>query len=218
MNWYAKEEGSGFFRREWTPVIPSMPDDDKIKSRVRCFDTAMSVPTETLPDPDWTVGVLIARTVNDEYIIEDVQRFRKRAGEVEMEVMDIVARDIDLYGSAKYKAYLPQDPAGAGISVRVHQAKLFASHKVPIRFIKVGSQNSKLKRFEPFAASAFNGIVRVLLADWNDEYFYELERFDGTRKCGHDDQVDATSDSWNTIATTKELLTINPDRLRVPMR
>ena len=214
-NWYAKEEGAGYFRREWVePILDSMPDENNISRRIRCFDTAMSVPTEANNDPDWTAGVLIAATKTGEYIIEDVQRFRKRAGECEEEIMQIIRDDIDMFGSGNYKAYLPQDPAGAGIAVRNHQARMFAAEGIPVRFIKVGSQKSKLKRFEPFAASAENGLIRVLKANWNDEYFYELEKFDGTRRCGHDDQVDATSDAFNTIATNKELPKLSANKLK----
>lgn len=214
MNWYAKEEGAGYFRREWTPIIDRMPDEQHIKLRVRCFDTAMSVPTEQNNDPDYTAGVLMAVTKNNDYIIEDVIRFRKRAGEVEQELVKIVQDDIDMYGSSTYKAFLPQDPAGAGVAVKTHQAKLFASYGIPIRFIKVGSQKSKLKRFEPFAASAQNTLISVLKAPWNDEYFYELEAFDGTRKRGHDDQVDATSDAFNTVATSREIVLPSAGSLR----
>lgn len=186
-NWYATEEGAGYFRREWVePLITKMPPESQIKRRVRCFDLAGSVPTENNPDPDYTVGLLMCKTTDDRYIIEDVIRFRKRAGEVENAVIDIVAQDRKMYGS-NYQAYLPQDPAAAGQTARVYYSKMFASRGVPIRFVKVGSQNSKLKRFEPFAASAENGLVQVLKADWNQEFFYELEVFDGTRKTRHDD-------------------------------
>lgn len=216
MNWYAKEEGAGYFRREWLfePLKQPFPED-QIQSRVRCFDLASTEPTEANPNPDWTVGVLIAKTKSGLYVIEDMVRFRKRAGEVEQLIIDIVEKDVDLYGSDKYKGYLPIDPGSAGKTSKIYYAKLFAERKVPIRFIKVGTKNSKMKRFEPFSASSENELVRIVKGDWNDEFFYELEAFGGNNKNVHDDIVDSVSDGFNVLATKKELPKINAKLLKM---
>lgn len=215
-NWYAKEEGAGYFRREWLfePLRQPLPDD-QIQSRVRCFDLASSEPTEANPNPDWTVGVLIAKTKSGLYVIEDMVRFRKRAGEVEQKIIDIIEKDVDLYGSDKYKGYLPIDPGAAGKTSKIYYAKLFAERKVPVRFIKVGTKNSKMKRFEPFSASSENELVRIVKGDWNDDFFYELEAFGGTNKNVHDDIVDSVSDGFNVLATKKELPKINAKLLKM---
>lgn len=215
LNWYAKEEGAGYFRREWLfePLEHPYPEDE-IKARVRCFDLASSVPTEANPDPDYTVGVLIAKTKSGIYVIEDMVRFRKRAGEVEQAVIDIIEKDRDMFGS-KYTGYLPVDPAAAGKTTKIYYSKLFAERGVPVRFAKVGTKNSKLKRFEPFSASSENELVRILKADWNEEFFYELEAFDGTRKKIHDDIVDSVSDGFNILATKKELPQVNAKLLKM---
>lgn len=214
-NWFAREEAAGYFKREWVGDILKQPyPERRIKQRVRCFDLAASVPTEANPDPDWTVGLLMAKTTDDIYVVEDVIRFRKRAGEVEEEVIRIVEEDRKMFGS-KYKAYLPQDPAAAGKTVRSYYSKLFASRGIPIYFVKVGTKNSKLKRFEPFSASAQNDLVQVLEGDWNETYFQELEAFDGVRKKQHDDQIDVTSDAFNILATKKELPNINAKLLKM---
>jgi len=63
---------------------------------------------------------------------------------------------------------------------------------------------SKVVRFQPFAAASEAGLVSYVEADWNESYFFELEAFDGTRKVS-DDQVDATSDSFITLAIRKEI-------------
>ena len=214
-SWEAREEAGGHFKREWTPIINSI-DEDKIVQRVRCFDLASSVPTEANPYPDWTVGVLMAKTVDGRYIIEDVQRFQKRAGEVEMAVIDIVRKDKEYY-KGNYKAYLPQDPASAGQISRKYWAKMFAEQGIPIYFIKSGTHGSKLKRFEPFSASSENGLIEVLKADWNNAFFSELEGFDGKRSNSSkkDDQVDPTSDCFNILATKKELPKLNARKLRM---
>lgn len=182
-NWYAREEESGYFKREWTPTIDQMPTD--VVRRVRCWDLASSIPSEVYPDPDYTVGVLIAKTRSGFYIVEDVQRFRKRAGENIQEIIRIAKEDNAMYG--RVECYLPQDPS-SGASVRIYHTQEFNKHGLVVRFIKVLSSKSKLQRFEPFAASSENGLVQVLKAEWNDIYFSELEAFDGTRRSRrHDD-------------------------------
>lgn len=214
-SWEAREEAGGFFKREWTPLIGSV-DENQILRRVRCFDLASSVPTEANPYPDWTCGVLMAKTKDGRYIIEDVQRFQKRAGEVEQAVINIVKKDKEYYPD-NYKAYLPQDPASAGQIARKYWAKLFTEQGLPIYFIKSGSHGGKLKRFEPFSASSENGLVEVVKADWNNSFFSELEGFDGKRSTSSkkDDQVDCVSDAFNVLATKKELPTINAKLLKM---
>ena len=46
--------------------------------------------------------------------------------------------------------------------------------------------------------------------EWCDEYFKELEKFDGISRRYHDDQVDGTSTAYNYLATTKEYVKLNP--------
>lgn len=207
--WTAREEDAGYFKRKWTPVVKSLPKDVDIVKRVRCFDLASSVPSEAYPNPDWTVGVLMCKTRSGEYYIEHVERFRMRAGEVENAIIEIVRKDREHYGSC-YKAYLPQDPASAGQIARKYWSKLFAEKGIPIYFNKVGSKNGKLKRAEPFFASAENSLVYVVEGEWNSCFFDELESFDDKRSSTKkDDQVDANSDCFNLLATTKELPKLN---------
>jgi len=206
-NWLAVEEESGYFKRSWVSMRnPHDPKDmsylkDVIR-RVRAYDLAGSIPSEAYPNPDWTVGVLIAKTKQGDYIVEDVVRWRKRSGESLEEIIRVAKDDNKRYG--KVQLYLPQDPGQAGQETRIFRAKLFAGEGLKVKFIKVSSKKNKLIRFEPFSNAAENEIVSVVKADWNDEYFSELEGFDLVSKTRKDDQVDATSDSFNVLATTKE--------------
>lgn len=191
MNWLAREEEAGYFKKEWVgellnPMNKSdMSYKDRVVRRVRCYDLAGSVPSEKFSNPDWSVGVLIARTNDGEFIVEDVVRFRQRAGEVIQTIMDVAREDKKRFGNVS--TYLPIDPGAAGITAKQYQAKLFAQAGIPIKFIKVGTKNSKLKRFEPFANAAENRLIRVVKADWNDAYFSELEGFDGISRTKKDD-------------------------------
>ncbi len=214
-NWFAREESSGYFKRAWTQIIETVPEDQIVR-RVRCFDLASSIPSESNPYPDWTVGVLMAKTRDGRYIVEHVERFQKRAGEVEQAIIDIVRKDRE-YFKGNYKAYLPHEPASAGAIARKYWSKLFAEQGIPIYFTKVSGNNGKLKSFEPFSASAENGLIEVVKADWNSDFFKELEMFDGKRSSSHkkDDQCDATASCFNILATNKELPKLNAAKLRM---
>lgn len=215
-NWLAREEGSGYFKRSWTPINKSIDifNGDEVVRRVRAWDLASTLPSEAYPDPDYTVGVLIARTRSGYYVVEDMVRGRWRAGELESMLVEQTRKDIEMYGY-NCVGYLPVEPASAGKIMKHHMSRVFAQERVPIKFFKVGSGKSKLDRFLPFASVAENGLVKIKEDDWNEEFLTELELFTGTRSKIHDDIVDATSDAYNLIATTKELPRFNANKLKV---
>ena len=215
-NWYAREEGSGYFKRDWTPIktAKEIYVDDPVVRRVRAWDLASTLPSESNPSPDYTVGVLVARTKSGYYVVEDMIRGRWRAGELENMLVAQTQKDIEMYGHSCI-GYLPIEPASAGKIMRHHMSKLFASERTPIKFFKVGSGKSKLDRFLPFASVAENELVKLVKADWNNDFLSELEAFTGVRSKIHDDIVDATSDAYNLIATTKELPVIKSSLLKM---
>ena len=67
--------------------------------------------------------------------------------------------------------------------------------------IKLGEQ----ERFAPFCAASEHGGVDILVAEWNDEFFQELESFDGGKKRRHDDIVDSCADGYMMLATTTQI-------------
>ena len=212
MNWYAQEEGAGYFKRDWVTMLNPMNKDDmsyrdQVVARVRAYDLAGSVPSEQYPNPDYSAGVLIARTKDGRYIIEDAVRWRKRSGETLDEIMRIAKEDKKLFGNVKL--FLPQDPAQSGLTAKMYQAKVFAQNGIPVKFIKVGTKNGKVKRFENFSVAAENGLISVVRGLWNDVYFAELEGFDGVSRTKKDDLVDATSDTFNSLVTNKEYKKFN---------
>lgn len=139
---------------------------------------------------------------------------RWRAGELEKMLVEQTRKDREMYGSG-VSGYLPIEPASAGKIQQRHFAVLFAQAGVPIRFFRVGTSKSKLDRFLPFSSVAENGLVFVVEAEWNDEYFYELEAFTGARSKVHDDIVDSQSDAHNILAVSKELPQIKASLLKM---
>jgi predicted phage terminase large subunit-like protein len=215
-SWWARQESSSYFQRAWTPTVTmqELLKTDEIVKRVRVWDLASTLPSEQYPDPDYTAGVLIARTRAGYYVVEDLFHGRWRAGELEKNLVDQTKKDIEMYGYGCVN-YLPIEPASAGKIQKHHFSRVFAEAGVPVKFFKVGSKKSKLDKFLPFSSVAENGLVVVIKAEWNDEYFYELEAFTGSRNKVHDDIVDSTSDGYNIIATSKELPTFNARLLKM---
>ena len=205
-NWFARQESSSYFQRAWTPVVNAVDflKGETVVKRIRCWDLASTLPSEQYPDPDYTAGVLIARTKSGYYFVEDVVHGRWRAGELEKMLVEQTQKDIEMYGYMCLN-YLPIEPASAGKIQKHHFARVFAESRVPIKFFKVGSKKSKLDRFLPFSSVSENELVYVKKAEWNNEFFGELEAFTGSRSKVHDDIVDACSDAYNLIATSKEL-------------
>lgn len=192
-NWKVRESASGYLKREWFGKPVNMIEKEaEIVQRCRAWDIAGTLPSDSNPNPDWTAGVLIAKTKQGDYIIEDVVRFRARYGEVIEKIIETAK--IDPPGT---QIILPQEPGQAGLAAGKMMVKSLIEEGF---YAKLRSTNkSKVVRMQPFAAAAEAGMIGYVEAHWNEAYFFELEAFDGTRNC-KDDQVDASADSFITLA------------------
>lgn len=202
-NWFARPEGSGYFDRNWCELVPQVP---RSATRVRSWDLASTLPSDVNPDPDWTAGVKMSKDRNGVYYIEDSIRFRERPATVESTIFDTAKEDGD-----DVTVNVPQDPGSAGKSQATQLIRGLAEQGNYAR-AKPTNKN-KVTRFAPFSAAAEAGLVKVVIGSWNNEYFSELEAFIGDGKT-KDDQVDATSDSFNTLAEKKHVPSFTPHSLK----
>ena len=172
-SWYARALASGFWKSEWCEVLP-LPDGRAVK-RIRAYDLASSLPSDTNRNPDWTVGVLMSKNKDNYFTIEDVLRFRDRFHGVEQKIIEQAHID-----GPQVEILLPLDPgAGAGSYARSFQAKL-AGLGFTVRLVRPNL--AKETRFGPFAAMSEAGYVRLVKGDWNADYIQELEAFTGEKK------------------------------------
>jgi predicted phage terminase large subunit-like protein len=199
-SWTARPEGSGFFRREWVEIVDHPPVNPV--GCARSWDLAASVPSETNPNPDWTAGVKMSRDKSGYYYIEDVNRFRKLTDGVLKEIKKQAAVD----GREDCKVTIPRDAGAAGKTANTFFASELAEDGIIVKSVVMSGHAGKVKRFLPFCSLAEHGKVRVVRGDWNEAWFTELEHFDGGRD-KKDDQVDATSDAFNTISREIQLPT-----------
>lgn len=122
------------------------------------------------------------------YIVEDVCRFRDRFQGVFQEIVRCARDD-----GADVQIIIPADPGAAGKAYAQQLVRDLADLGFYCK-IKTTNQN-KLTRFAPYASVTEAGFVKLVTGKWNDQYVDELESFDGSRN-KKDDQVDASSDAY----------------------
>jgi predicted phage terminase large subunit-like protein len=211
MNWYARPQDSGYFKRDWLQRCVEAPTDTKW---VRAWDKAATEPSDTNPSPDYTACIKMGKDRAGNYYIagdfveenydEDSKtygRFRKRAG-----ARDNIILKQALADGHDCEVVLPQDPAAAGKTEYIESAKKLIEQGIRCRKDVVASNKSKLIKFSPFSASCENGLVYILDATFTQKtlnaFYTELESFNGeastrTRK---DDWVDCTAMAFNYLS------------------
>lgn len=190
-SWTAVPEGSSVFNRDWVKIVEHPPANPH--NKVRSWDLAHSIQSETYPNPDWTAGVKMSRTRFGGYCIEDVVRDRKLTDGVLKMIIDTAEAD----GKDQLVTY-PRDNGG-GKAASVFFGRTFAENGLYARGIAISGKASKMRRFLPFCALAETGVVTMVRGDWNEDFLTELEHFDGIGNT-KDDQVDATADAFNLLA------------------
>lgn len=169
-----REEVSNFFRREF--VTPVKFHEQEFVAYVRAWDLAGSKPSEVNTNPDYTVGVLMARTKQGRYVILDVERFRENYGAVMQRIIEVAKQD-----PPRTKILLPKEPGQAGKIAAAAQLKTLQYEGFTPSFMGTGSK-SKIVRFQPFATAAEMGLIDYVEGPWNEAFFDELEQFTGERK------------------------------------
>ena len=194
---WVREQKSGFFKREWIKFenYPNL----LAKHRVRCWDLAFSEPSEANPDVDATAGVLMSKDQYSTYTVEDVVILRKRVFDVEKAIFDTA--ELDGRGCI---IGLPKDPGATAGAYCQDLARRLSERGFVVKLIR--PEKGKLQRFLPYASVAESGWVRVVRADWTEEYLNELEQTQFNNKT-HDDMADASSDCFWLLNRSQNLPT-----------
>ena len=194
-NWKIKAQAGRYFKRTQIPIdgyYEKIPDD--VIYWCRAWDLAATDEDEN-GDADYTAGVLIGLRKNNRYIVADVINKQVKAGDVEKLIRMTAISDRKKYGFS-YRVRIPQDPGGAGKIVAKQYLNGLSGFDVKAEPVS----GSKELRATPFAAQWQNGFVDVLIAEWNEMYFSQLESFPESK---HDDMVDASSDAFNELTESK---------------
>ena len=189
-DWWATSLGSMFDRTNLEVIEPSeMPDLDKDTSVVRFWDLAGTEPSPSNPDPDWTVGTLAAFH-NGIFYILDVRRIRAKGEKVERFIRDTAFED-----GPEISIRMEQEPGSSGKNLIDSYARYVLEG---YDFTGQRATGDKVTRAKPFSAAVANGNVKLIRADWNNDFIDELSAFPEAKV--HDDQVDATVHAFNICA------------------
>jgi predicted phage terminase large subunit-like protein len=143
--------------------------------------------TDASRDPDWTVGVLLVRDANGEFVVDDVRRVRVGPNALIDLVVGVARQD-----GAEVSVGLSRDPGQAG----AHQIFMLTSALSGFRVLTAGEKGSKAVRAATVASQITHGHVRLRRGPWNRAFVEELAAFPQGRK---DDQVDALARAFSIL-------------------
>lgn len=190
-NWKVRKSAGTMFQRAWFPVLEKTP---ALKRIVRTWDFAATKPNTENKDPDWTRGLKVGITDAGQLVVTDLIGTRDNPGEVDQ----LYTRTAQADGP-KVLQRIPQDPGEAGKKAAHARIQHKALRGITVKAERV--TGDKTIRAGPASARAYAGLISVVSAPWNDEFFAELEAFpDGA----HDDIVDTLSDAVNELSADKE--------------
>lgn len=179
-----------------------------ILATVRAWDLAGTEPSLSNPDPDWTVGVKMAKFGNKhapEWLIWHVNRFRKSPDKTEQ---DLKAQTV-LDGRQVYSR-IEQEPGQSGKAQVTHLSRVLAGYDFD--GIRVSGGDSKKKEGKARSGKEIRAIGlssqwrqgNVWLVDdgtgWIQSFVDELDAFPFGK---HDDQVDAATLGFNFLLDAK---------------
>ena len=176
------------FKTEFVGTVDALPAGCKM---VRAWDLAATKQIGSR-DPDWTAGVLLARTPALGWIVADMVRLRGGPEDVEAAIVATAQRD-----GRGVRIGLPQDPGQAGKAQIAYLTKRLAGYRV-----ESGPETgAKETRAAPMASQANVGNVSLFRAPWNRGL---LEEMSGFPLLAHDDQVDALSRAFAMLMAPAE--------------
>lgn len=192
-NWKIKPAAGLMFKRTKVNMLEQLPTD--VILWARGWDLAATSEDED-GDPAYTAGVLIGKRKNGRYIVADVINRKCDSAEVRDLVKMTCITDRAKHGMVITR--LPQDPGQAGKEQAQSYLKFLSGFTVKI----MPESGDKVTRAEPFSAQWLGlegmnkGNVDVLIADWNEMYFNQMESFPQSK---FKDMVDASSSAFNAI-------------------
>ena len=192
-NWKIKAAAGLMFKRTKVNMLEVLPTD--VILWARGWDLAATSEDEN-GDPAYTASVLIGKRRNGRYIIADVINRRCDSAEVRELIRMTCMTDRAKHGRVITR--LPQDPGQAGKEQAQRYLKFLAGFPIKI----LPESGDKVTRAEPFSAQWLGlegmnkGNVDMLIADWNEMYFNQMESFPQSK---FKDMVDASSSAFSEV-------------------
>lgn len=177
------------FRREWFDAVREVPTS---AMRVRAWDKAATSASDSNKDTCWTAGVLVAKTADNKFYIEDVVR-----GQWSYAERNAVIRQTAEIDSVKYNGtvniWIEMEPGSGGKESAFISVSELAGHPV---FLD-RPQSDKATRAIAMSSQAEIGNVKIKAAHWTEAFLEEIGAFpEGRLK----DQVDSAVLGFNKLA------------------
>ncbi len=187
-NWKIRPAAGYYFKRSKIRQMLSVVPADIVRW-VRAWDLAATVNHED-KDSACTAGVLMGKRKYGCIFIADVINVRENGADVRRLIKNTAFSDNALYGNVTIR--LPQDPGQAGKD----QIQSFVRMLGGFHVVTAIENGDKVTRAEPFSSQWLAGNVDIREAEWNDEYFRQLENFPvGKLK----DMVDASANAYSEL-------------------
>jgi len=198
------------FLREWFDRAQHPPARAR---RVRYWDKASTPGGGT-----YSCGVLMSRTDEGQFLVEDVVRGQWSYGDRNKIIKDTAEMDADRWGF-NVQIYIEQEPGSGGKESAQESVKQLCRYPVHIDVVtgqrhqkkdgqKVPGQ-AKITRAGPLAAQSEAGNVKLLEGcRWIGDYLEELCQFP---ESAFMDQVDASSGAFNQLAKYATIATQPPE-------
>jgi len=184
-NWKIRAEGGNLFHRNWWKIVNFAPNEKR--TLVRYWDKAA-----TAGDGAETAGVLMSKTSDNRYFVEDVVHGQWSTWEREK----VIKQTAELDGKA-VEIYLEQEPGSAGKDSAEFTIRQLAGFRVKAERVT----GDKVERAKPFASQVEAGNVCLVKGAWNKDYIDQHHSFPNSRL---KDLVDASSGAFNVLALQKQ--------------
>jgi predicted phage terminase large subunit-like protein len=174
-NWNVRAAAGNYFRREWFEIVKAAPA--VVLGKCRYWDRA-ATEKKGDNDPDATVGVLVSKSEQNIYYVEDVRKMFATPLKVERAMLNCAIQD----GRETRVGYM-QDPGSAGVNEAESTSRSLTEYYVHYQ-TATGDKETRAK----YASGQCEcGNIKIVEGPWNDEFLQVLENFP---IAPHDDEVD----------------------------
>lgn len=142
----------------------------------------------------YSVGVLMGRTKDNVFYVRDVVRGRWSALDREDRIEKTAVQDAERYGQVQI--WVEQEPGSGGKESAQATIRRLAGYNV--RADKI--TGDKITRGQPFVAQSEAGNIKLVIADWNQDW---LDEICAVPEGKHMDQYDASVGAFNKLSIRK---------------
>jgi predicted phage terminase large subunit-like protein len=176
-------KGGAMFSRAWFQIVENSPIE--IKKCIRYWDKA-----GTFGKGAYTVGVRMVITHSNMVFIEDVVRAQLDDLGREQLIKNTAIMDRNI--RPQTEIWIEQEPGSGGKDAAAATIRSLAGFKV----YSERPTGDKITRAGPLAAYSKAGNVKLVKADWNEQFLREFEFFPRGK---YKDQVDASSGAYSKL-------------------